>query len=631
MTSTVVLTIMLQILKYIGTSVAYVLGILFGFAFPKNSSSLNSFRIFIVGSGLAGVFLFSAGYVVPGGADEFLKWANALSNGSTLPSGAAERDVGFPLLLALSGYTISGSFIGITLVHTAFAVLMPVSLYVALRPFSSGVAYYGGQIGNICLGSFLFIKMIYHDQSFIFFTVIMVTWFILFLTKTKNIYLYLFTLSCLFASVSRPAGNLLFPLFLLLAIITAARPRPIRHFVACVAIFVCATALYQWHRYEIFDMRSKTSVPSYVGGQVFYNLYLNSREYGITLDPNIGPNMRQIDTALRSALAPIPQESGLLRRYLDEQNVPSVFASAEFSSFTLEDLIRRIYLLPNWEYYMVILYAEPNDQILLGASLEIIKRYPLYFLRYSWRNTVVFLFHPGYAHTRYNVNPFSPIRLDFYPALAGIDGSIRNAPPEAKVQILSYEPRVIQEALEGMMSVAAKLWVAHYQKFVALTSSLMVIAWAALAWAAACAIGRRWRDAALCEPVALWSQPGFLPSLLSASILLLYEATITGVFAEPDYRYHHFVLLLRVLVAGFGAIVLRRTLHGRLSLLPLSFAWTGIARLEGHLRKAVCKLRLYDIVETGLVERRWVAAVIAFGFIAGIFIGWSAFMLAITS
>ena len=33
-------------------------------------------------------------------------------------------------------------------------------------------------------------------------------------------------------------------------------------------------------------------------------------------------------------------------------------------------------------------------------------------------------------------------------------------------------------------------------------------------------------------------------------MLLAYNAMVTAVFAEPDYRYHHFMLLLRVLIAG---------------------------------------------------------------------------------
>ena len=90
-------------------------------------------------------------------------------------------------------------------------------------------------------------------------------------------YLYFFTFACLAASVSRPAGNLLFPLFLILAFFAGPRPRVLRHYLISLLIFASLTAAYQWHRYVVFDVRNQPSMPSYTGQQVFYNLYLNSQ------------------------------------------------------------------------------------------------------------------------------------------------------------------------------------------------------------------------------------------------------------------------------------------------------------------------------------------------------------------
>ena len=185
--------------------------------------TLISFASPSVGVAVGGICLFTSGYVVPGGANEFLAWAEALVSGATIQG--ADRDVGFPILLVLSGYTLTGSFIGITLIHAVFAALMPVFIYAALQPFSTSVAYYSGQTANLCLGSFLFIKFIHHDQAYIFTIFLMLMFLSVFLTRGAYKYLYYFTLACIAASICRPAGNLLFPLFLIIAFVAAPRAR----------------------------------------------------------------------------------------------------------------------------------------------------------------------------------------------------------------------------------------------------------------------------------------------------------------------------------------------------------------------------------------------------------------------
>ena len=56
---------------------------------------------------------------------------------------------------------------------------------------------------------------------------------------------------------------------------------------------------------------------------------------------------------------------------------------------------------------------------------------------------------------------------------------------------------------------------------------------------------------------------GFFGSILSASFLLAYNVAITAMFAEPDYRYHYFIVPVEIILAGYGAIVLMRLVECR--------------------------------------------------------------------
>jgi hypothetical protein len=52
--------------------------------------------------------------------------------------------------------------------------------------------------------------------------------------------------------------------------------------------------------------------------------------------------------------------------------------------------------------------------------------------------------------------------------------------------------------------------------------------------------------------------------VLYATIFLFYNVGITTAFAEPDYRYNHMSLLLKLIPAGYGAIAVIRAAAGGL-------------------------------------------------------------------
>ena len=286
------------------------------FFLPSRSWHIDAGKLAVLGLIVTTFFLFTSIYFFPGGAHHFTEYAVALVNGTKLNTYVAQRDIGYPFLLLLSGYTIFGSFIGVTLIEAVFAILMPVLVYCSIRRASPAAALYAGAATILSLAPIYFFKWIHHDQAFVFFTILVIATLANFLQSRKNVFLYCFTIAALAASFTRPAGNLLFPVLLVVAYITV-RGR-IVHYLACLLIFISAATLYQWHRYEIFDMRNQASVPSYSGQQIFYNLYINSAELGIRISPDIGPNLKHVTEVLREKLQPNLRESVYLQKLMGE-------------------------------------------------------------------------------------------------------------------------------------------------------------------------------------------------------------------------------------------------------------------------------------------------------------------------
>src|SRR5829696_914335 len=97
-------------LVYANSALVKAAATILGWFVPSASPQINLIRILIVGILITSFFLFVGNYFVPGGANHFTIWAEALTEGKTLLPHYAQRDVGYPLLLLLSGYTLTGSF-----------------------------------------------------------------------------------------------------------------------------------------------------------------------------------------------------------------------------------------------------------------------------------------------------------------------------------------------------------------------------------------------------------------------------------------------------------------------------------------------------------------------------------------
>src|SRR5829696_5088111 len=460
-----------------------ILATFLGAFLPSNSQHVDAGKVALLGLTITVFFLFTATYYFPGGAYHFLFYADALLDGHKLPFEVAQRDVGYPLLLLLGGYPAWKSILGITLIQAAFAIMMPILIYWALVATSQTIAFYAGVLSAMSFAPIYFLKWIHHDQTYIFFVVLVIAMLAIFLQSREYRFLYFFTLAALGASLSRPAANLLFPMLVIVAYVTV-RGR-IVHYVSCIMIFVTVAALYQLHRYEIFDMRHQANVPSYTGQQIFYNLYINSAEFGVSLTPDLGPALRSITETLRSSLQPDVREAPYMQARMAKY-APD-FANNHILPYTPDQLIDEIFERPNYEYYDLLASADPNDQSYLRASWEIVQAYPLYVLQYSLRNMLKYLFDPGYSHTRNNVRSYHKIGLQFLPSGGGVynsDKVSKRAAGEMQYNSLSETPRMVQKAFIAIND----FWVLHFDLFVVATSVLMIISWIGVLLRFLCAI-----------------------------------------------------------------------------------------------------------------------------------------------
>jgi hypothetical protein len=494
--------------------------------------------------------LFSTGLVFVGGASQFTDWAEAIAHGGHLPatSGYASRDVGFPILLWLSGYPQIHSFIGMTLIQAAMAGLMPLIIYLAIRPISAAAAYYTALTFLFSMFPFTYMKWMHHDQTYAFFTMLSVGLLVAYITSRRPWLLYLCTLAFVVTNVTRPAGNLLFPTFFVLAL--AFVRVPWRHYAISLALGVLLLGGYSLYRHWLFQVPIGQPLPTYLGEQVFYDLYLNSKEYGIVLSPTLGPSLREVTDRTYQAFLPNPRHSSLLREFKE----PPSFNEQYYYPFTAAQMRTQLYRLPNWEYYAFVCDAVDDDPLLLSASLEIARHYPFYVLQYTSRNVWVLLYAPGGKHARLNVFPFFhdppwfPLDQRGFAELPNVPADAP-AVKELHFNDLDTMPTPVHKVVDAYRT----WWPAIFSWTSNVTFYLIALPFAAvcLKYVALIPGLRRLRKSTDWLDIAL---PGATaPAFIAAFVIFIEGVVITGMFAEPDIRYYYIMLGLRFMVAGFGA------------------------------------------------------------------------------
>lgn len=560
-------------------------------------------QILFVSAIVQAFFLWTALYCVPGGAGDFVQYAIAFMQGTSRPDvGTASREIGYPLLLIGSGLFYFKSLIGITIIQSLMAISMPVMIYATLRDASETWAYVVGVVAAATLTPVLFVKWVHHDQAYVFVSVLDIWLFARFAVRGHPATLYALTFAILGASVVRPAGNLLFPVLLLTAYLV--RRVPIRHYVANIVIFLSITGLYGLQRYEMFE-KGQATKPSYTGQQIFYNLYINSAEYRITLGPELGPNMRAITDIIREKMQPDPRHSSELAALAGfntaspefRDKVLTPFYEKHFFRFSPDELSHELYRNPNWEYYWLMCLTVAKDPIFVGASWEIFLAHPLYAAEFTLRNLWYFIYNPGWFHTRFNDSPIFQGGLFFPPdgqqsiggnivsAASSALPSLDRAQREAAFDTLADQPRWMRNLYAG----ARASWLSHYHQAVSVLFWLMIVAWSVALLHLAGRLGVQWA-ARFAEALGA---SDFSGAIIGLSAFFLYNALVTCAFSEPDYRYHHLILPVRLALAGFGAIAGWRTVRLATSvrLFPRPI-WQ---------RPEVCGPQLVEIVAAGVM------------------------------
>ena len=603
----------MRITSYAATAAALFL--------PSRSAHVSIGKLALIGMLFTTFFLFTSAYNFPGGASHYPNWAEAIVNGTTLPAAFAQREVGFPLLYILGGFTITHSFIGLTLILAMFAVLMGVLVYLCLEAVSPAIAFYTGLACILTLSPFTYLKFLYPDEAYIFFNLLAVTLLIRFIQSKGDFrLLYFFTLVSIAASFTRTAGNLMYPVLLTLAYITVRGS--LRHYLTCVLMFALAAGLYQWHRYEVFDMRHQASVPSGKGMQILYGTYLYMGDFGYRLSPDIGPNTKRLFERMREELGTNVRNAPMIQKGLGES--PKEFMEENFFAYTPEQLIEKISTEPNEEFYWnVIMAVDTNDQFFLDVAKEIMRAHPWYVVQYSMRNLKHALFDPGYATTRYNTQGFIHTGLEYPPKDLGFGHKSEDpvtqygerAVKEMQYFPLNSAPMFVQKRFADIQ----QYYFQYYDKYVSITSLLIIVAWFG---AGLGLLSRVFPNKKFFLAIKNMGIDKLTGPILVVSAWVFYEDLLTSLFCQPVYRYFHMTEPVRLVIVGFGVAVVA-------SFISMMVVRMGVNPGQ-PIKSLVSAIQKRDLLDGYFSDRRtqWTLLIISVNVI--LFAWWVSSMLAHT-
>src|SRR5262245_10870170 len=351
-------------------------------------------------------FLIFAQLQIPGGANAFTEWADLIAFGGKADPGLSQRDVGYPLLLVLSGYPYTQSFVGITVINAVFAILTPLMVYATIGRAHPALALVTALAVILSSTPYGFMKFIHHDHAYLFFQMLCVYCGVSFLRRRESWRVYAMTAAGLAASLCRPSGNLLL-VFVFIFVLVVETRRAWKHILVCAAFAVLVLGTYADYRNRI---GLDGSQDSYFGRQLFYNPYVNSRAFGIRLGPDTGPAMSRLIDALREGLREKPPGSKEFDDWLVSQSIPREAAAVYFDGRSADEIVNRVLTHPHYDFFELLCFYEPDDSVFRAAAIEIMAQHPFAVLGYTLRNMVLFVASDGYAHGRYGLDEDAGIR-----------------------------------------------------------------------------------------------------------------------------------------------------------------------------------------------------------------------------
>jgi hypothetical protein len=495
-----------------------------------STKTFDMVRIFVISAAVGFFYLYFGAFELEHDTAGYEAWADALVNGTSLvgQGGLDHSDVGMPLILVIGGFPFTHSLIGVTIIQALMGMTMPLLAYSAIRPWFPKTAYYTAIASVICLAPFLLFKFIHHDQPYIFFSVLSMWLVNRYVYTARPANLYGLALSVLASALIRTVGKGTYPLVLAVCLLERkdSVKRQYIHYLASILIFVGCTVGYSIYRDKIMG-----NPPSTLGHYVFYNIYVNSAELGVKLSSDLSPNMKLVVERAYKGLLPSPAEA------LKHRESRPGFMAETFFKYNADELLDRIFSVPNWEYYEYLRESTADDHVLLMASIEAALTHPLYVIAFTLRNAWQLLYDPGWHHGEPDIIPESKDGLLF--PFGGIttagQGNVGDDVPDRSLRELSFNPLSRQpEWLKEFYYAIELAWVHSYHPLTEISCYLILVTWFATC------IGFLYRifsTPALARWSEVWLSERVIPASLGTTALLLANIGITAVFEDPRYRY----------------------------------------------------------------------------------------------
>jgi hypothetical protein len=233
---------------------------------------------FMASVAVAAYLALHGGFTLFGDSYTYFRYADLLARGEFQPD-LYVRTAGYPILLVLTGYTITHSLVGPLIVQALFAGVMPLLVYKTFAPFGLWIGIVAAAVCLSSLTPVFFQNTFYPDAAYLFFTFAAVYCITRFAVSRKPQFIYWCFASLAFAFFLRPAAIALLVTFTILLVLWYRRYAPYV-FVSAIAVVASTFAFGQIENWTFSRQNSTSVARSMVGRQLFLNAYLRSAPFG---------------------------------------------------------------------------------------------------------------------------------------------------------------------------------------------------------------------------------------------------------------------------------------------------------------------------------------------------------------
>jgi len=197
--------------------------LLSGILRPGNDSREDEKRILVLGAFIGMIFFLFVPMQELTDSQSYLKAADYFSGSGEIGEylESSHRTPGYPLILLLTGTTLSSTFTGVKILQILMAVLIPLLIYRSALYFNRTVAYYSGLTAVCSFWPFAFANVVCTETSYIFFLLLSVYLCTRYLESPGKRDLVFLTLSVWFMTMVRP--GMIFALFFLAPAVSPRR------------------------------------------------------------------------------------------------------------------------------------------------------------------------------------------------------------------------------------------------------------------------------------------------------------------------------------------------------------------------------------------------------------------------